>query len=134
MTRQTKSPITAATGLLCVGLLLNTVPALAHGGHGGHGHHNHHDDDYYDDGGYFLGGMMTNQILTNMELQSDAERRPPPVQYGDVADHRSLIERQDQPYQRTASSRMAELDRLAASGSITQKEYKDKRLAIIDGL
>jgi hypothetical protein len=41
---------------------------------------------------------MTNQILTNMELESDAERRPPPVQYGDFSDHRSLIERQDHPY------------------------------------
>jgi hypothetical protein len=29
---------------------------------------------------------------------------------------------------------MAELDQLAASGAITPKEYKDKRLAIVDGL
>jgi len=142
MTRQTKSPIAITTGLLCAGLFLGTAPVLAHHGHGGHGghhhgyygHHHHHDDDYYYDGGAFLGGMVTNQILTNMELESDAERRPPPVQYGDVADHRSLIERADHPYQRTASSRMAELNRLAASGAITQKEYEDKRLAIVDGL
>ena len=137
MTNQTKPPITVATGLLCAGLLLSTAPALAHHGHNGH-HNHHHDNDYYDDdyygGGAFLGGMVTNQILTNMELESDAERRPPPVQYGDFADHRSLIERQDHPYQRTAGSRMAELDRLAASGAITPKQYKDKRLAIVDGL
>ena len=139
MTSQTKSPIAITTGLLCVGLLLGTTQVVAHHGHGGHhhgyyGHHHHHYDDDYDDGGAFLGGMITNQVLTNMELESDAERRPPPVQYGDVADHRSMIERADHPYQRTASSRMAELDQLAASGSITPKEYKDKRLAIVDGL
>jgi hypothetical protein len=150
MTRQTKSPIAITTGLLCAGLFLGTAPVVAHHGHGGHGghhhgyyghhhgyyghhHHDYYDDDYYD-GGAFLGGMVTNQILTNMELESDAERRPPPVQYGDVADHRSLIERADHPYQRTASSRMAELDKLAASGAITPKEYKDKRLAIVDDL
>jgi len=115
---------------LCLGLFLGGPPALAHHDHNDH----HHHDDYYYGGGAFLGGMLTNQILTNMELQSDAERRPPPVQYGDYADHRSMIERQDQPYQRTATSRMAELDQLAASGSITPKEYKDKRLAIVDGL
>ena len=127
----------ATTRMLCLNLclFLGGAPALAHHGHGGHdGHHHHHDDDYYDDGGAFFGGMVANQVLTNMELQSDAERRPPPVQYGDYADHRSMIERQDQPYQRTATSRMAELDQLAASGAITQKEYKDKRLAIVDGL
>ena len=134
MTCQTKSSITITTGLLCLGLLLSTVPALAHHGHNGHHNHHHDGDDYYYGGDAFLGGMLTNQMLTNMELQSDAERRPPPVQYGDYADHRSMIERQDQPYQRTATSRMAELDRLAASGAITQKEYQDKRLAIVDGL
>ena len=127
-----------ASCLLCGGLFLTTALAHGHGGHGGHHHdhydHHHHDydDDYY--GGAFLGGMVTNQMLTNMELQSDAERQPDPVQYGDHADHRTLIEREEHPYQRTATSRMAELDQLAASGSITPKEYKDKKLAIVDGL
>ena len=118
-----------ATAICLLGSSVMLSPALAHD-HGNH--HHHHDDDYY--GGAFLGGMVTNQILTNMELQSDAARQPDPVQYGNFADHRTLIEREEHPYQRTAASRMAELEQLAASGAITSKEYADKRLAIIDGL
>lgn len=114
--------------LLAGGIWLS--PALAHDHH----HHHHHDEAYYPGGGVFFGGMVTDQLMTNMALEYEAERQPPPVQYGDFADHRTLVERRNHPYQRTAASRLAELDKLAASGAITAKQYKDRRLAIVDGL
>ena len=122
------------TALLCVlGNILFLNSSFAHDHHNNHHHNNHHyDDNYY--GAAFFGGMVTDQIMTNMALEADAMRRPEPMQYGDHADHRSLVERREHPYQQTVSSRLAELDQLAASGAITPQQYKNRRLAIVDGL
>ena len=133
MTHHAKPSITITGRLLSVGLLLGIAPVMAD-----HNHHHdhHHDGGYYYGGGALFGGMMADRALAmaNSELEYQIESIPPPTQHGDRPDHRTLIERQDHPYQQTAESRLAELDRLAASGAITQKQYQDRRLAIVDGL
>lgn len=132
MPHQAKPSFTITGRLLCVGLLLVAAPVRADHNH--HDHHNHHNGGYYYGGSALFGGMIANQMMTSMALDYEAERQPPPTRYGDHPDHRTLIERQNHPYQQTTESRLAELDRLAASGAITPKQYKDRRLGIVDGL
>lgn len=75
--------------------------------------------------GWFLGGMVTSRVLSNMERNTQAREaeayrpQPQPVQQAAPA---------PRP---TAEQQLRELDRLAAGGYITPEEYKSRRQAIL---
>lgn len=82
-----------------------------------------------DGAGWFLGGMVTSKVLTNMDRQTQAQEaqayRPPPqpVQQAPAPQARPSKETQ-----------LQNLDRLAAGGYITPQEYKDRRQAILSSM
>jgi hypothetical protein len=78
-----------------------------------------------DGAGWFLGGMVTSKVLTNMERNTQAQEaqayrsQPQPVQQAAPA---------PRP---TTEQQLQDLDRLAAGGYITPEEYKARRQAIL---
>jgi hypothetical protein len=79
-----------------------------------------------DGAGWFLGGVVTSKVLSNMDRQTQAQEaqayRPPPqpVQQAPAQSARPSKERQ-----------LQDLDRLAAGGYITPQEYRDRRQAVL---
>jgi hypothetical protein len=85
--------------------------------HHHHGHHHHHG--YYGGGGAFLGGMVAEQSINDLD-------QPRTVQQAAPAPAPAA--------KPTAQQRIQELDKLAAGGYITPQEYKAKKKAILDSL
>jgi len=83
------------------------------------------------DAGAFIGGMVTSNILRNMERRTQAEEaqayyasRPAP----------QPAPRQTAPAKLTPEQKLQQLDKLAAGGYITPEEYKSRKQAILDGM
>jgi len=79
--------------------------------------------------GWFIGGMVTSKVLSNMERRTQAQEAqayrpaPQPVQRAPAPPPRPSKEQQ-----------LQDLDRLAAGGYITPEEYRSRRKAIIDSM
>jgi len=83
-----------------------------------------------DGAGWFIGGLVTSKVLTNMERRTQAQEaqahyasRPQPVQRAAPA-----------PSKPSAEEQMKQLDKLAAGGYITPEEYKARKKAILDAM
>lgn len=78
------------------------------------------------DAGWFLGGMLTTKVLSNMQRQTQAQEaqayRPPPQPV------------QHAPASPSKETQLQQLDKLAAGGYITPQEYQARRKAIIDSM
>lgn len=78
------------------------------------------------DAGWFLGGMLTTKVLSNMERQTQAKEaqayRPPPQPV------------QHAPAPPSKETQLNQLDKLAAGGYISPQEYQARRKAIIDSM
>jgi len=82
------------------------------------------------DAGWFIGGMLTSRVISNMERRTQAQEAqayrpaPQPVQHAPAPSH-------SQP---SKEQQLQQLDRLAAGGYITPEEYKSRRKAILDSM
>lgn len=78
--------------------------------------------------GAFLGGMITSRVLGNMEERTQAEQ----VQAA------ASVQRQAPPPSRGGGSsvegRLNTLDKLRADGTISKKEYDERRKAILNNI
>jgi len=97
---------------LTLGAAASNAPALADSG-----------------AGWFIGGMLTSKVLSNMERRTQAQEaqayRPPP----------QPVQRAPAPAARPSKEQqLQDLDRLAAGGYITPEEYRTRRKAIIDSM
>lgn len=108
MTKRDGVVFSVVTCVMSAGLLAFSAPARADGA------------------GWFIGGMVTSKVLTNMDRQTQAQEAqasrpaPQPVQQAPAQSVRPTKERQ-----------LQDLDRLAAGGYITPQEYKDRRQAVL---
>ena len=76
-------------------------------------------------GGAFVGGMLAGHITTRLVDNSNRQTR--------AAEQRAYSQPRSSGGA-SAEERLDRLDRLAANGTITQQEYKQRRQAIINGL
>ena len=84
-----------------------------------------------DGAGWFLGGMVTSKVLSNMDRNTQANEAqayrqqqpaPQPVQHAAP------------PARLTPEQQLQQLDKLAAGGYISPEEYRAKKKAILDNL
>ncbi len=115
--KRTHKPLAAmltgfAVVLLTAGLLA-TFPRAGHAGRGG----------------AFVGGLVAGHVLTNMARRS--ERQTQAAEYQAYSQPPAPAA---PSYRSSVQDRLDTLDRLAANGTITNQEYRQRRQAIIDGI
>jgi len=83
-----------------------------------------------DGAGAFLGGIAVAKIGSNVRDRRDYEEDQ--AYYAQQQAEATQAQAASQP--RTAEQKIAELDKLAASGYITPEEYKSRKKAILDSM
>ena len=115
-----RNKLQSASGLVLIASLCNSLPAAAV------------------DAGAFVGGMLTSRVLHNMIERTQAEQQQAYyAQQQAQAQQQQAQQVQQAPAASSGSSvesRLADLDTLAAGGSITPEEYKAKKQQILDSI
>ena len=83
------------------------------------------------DAGAFIGGVVATKVLGNMRDRTEAEQQQAAASQQMAAQQRSASSSSGA---KSTEERIAELDKLAAGGYITQEEYKAKKKAILDDI
>ena len=81
------------------------------------------------DAGAFIGGVFATKLLGNISDQTQAQQ-----EQADAAQAAAQRPVPAAPAHKTAQQRLDELDKLAAGGYITPKEYKAKKQKILDSM